>query len=99
MTDAQKEQVRAMRMQGIGYRLIAKSLGLKINQVQLFCKAHGLAGNGELARLNYPIWCQQNDRCPVCGKKVTQPKISRRKCFCSGCCRTRYYRLKKNLEE
>ena len=49
MTDAQKEQVRAMRMQGIGYRLIAKSLGLKINQVQLFCKAHGLAGKGELA--------------------------------------------------
>lgn len=29
MTDAQKEQVRAMRMQGIGYRLIAKSLGLR----------------------------------------------------------------------
>ena len=67
MTDAQKEQVRAMRMQGIGYRLIAKSLGLKINQVQLFCKAHGLAGNGELARLNYPSGGQQNSRCPVCG--------------------------------
>ena len=42
MTETQKEQIRAMRMQGIGYRLIAKSLGLKINQVQLFCKAHGL---------------------------------------------------------
>ena len=77
MTDAQKEQVRAMRMQGIGYRLIAKSLGLKINQVQLFCKAHGLAGNGEIARLNYPIWCQQNNRCPVCGAKVTQPETGR----------------------
>ena len=93
MTDAQKEQVRAMRMQGIGYRLIAKSLGLKINQVQLFCKAHGLAGNGELARLNYPIWCQQNSRCPVCGAKVTQPRTGRRKRFCSGRCRTRYYRM------
>ena len=52
MTDAQKEQVRAMRMQGIGYRLIAKSLGLKINQVQLFCKSHGPAGNGELVKLH-----------------------------------------------
>ena len=89
MTDAQKEQVRAMRMQGIGYRLIAKSLGLKINQVQLFCKAHGLAGNRELARLN----------CPVCGAKVTQPETGRRKRFCSGRCRTRYYRMKKDLEE
>ena len=99
MTDAQKEQVRAMRMQGIGYRLIAKSLSLKINQVQLFCKAHGLAGNGEIARLNYPIWCQQNSRCPVCGAKVTQLETGRRKRFCSGRCRTRYYRMKKDLEE
>ena len=51
MTETQKEQIRAMRMQGIGYRLIANELGLKINQVQLFCKAHGLAGPGELTRL------------------------------------------------
>ena len=94
MTDVQKEQMRAMRMQGIGYRLIAKSLGLKINQVQLFCKAHGLAGNGELARLNYPIWCQQNDRCRICGAKLHQPKIGRKKIFCSGRCRTRFYREK-----
>ena len=99
MTDAQKEQVRAMRMQGIGYRLIAKSLGLKINQVQLFCKAHGLAGKGELAQLNYPIWCQQNSRCPVCGAKVTQLGIGRRKRFCPGRRRTRYYRIKKDTED
>ncbi len=57
MTEMQKEQIRAMRMQGIGYRAIAKAMGLKINQVQLFCKANGLAGTGELANLNYPIWC------------------------------------------
>ena len=98
MTDAQKEQVRAMRMQGIGYRLIAKSLGLKINQVELFCKAHGLAGNGELARLNYPIWCQQNGRCPVCGAKVTQPKTGRYKKFCSRRCRTKAYRIKQEIQ-
>jgi len=95
MTKVQKEQVRAMRMQSIGYRVIAKALGLKINQVQIFCKAHGLAGNGEIARLNYPIWCQQNSRCMTCGTKIIQPKTGRRKKFCSGRCRTRYYREKK----
>ena len=99
MTDAQKEQVRAMRMQGIGYRLIAKSLGLKINQVQLFCKAHGLAGNGELVKLNYPIWCKENNRCILCGRKLKQPGRGRRKQFCDGRCRTRYCRLKNNTEE
>ncbi len=99
MTDAQKEQVRAMRMQGIGYRLIAKSLGLKINQVQLFCKSHGLAGNGELVKLNYPIWCKENNRCILCGRKLKQPGRGRRKQFCDGRCRTRYCRLKNNTEE
>ena len=95
MTNVQKEQVKAMRMNGIGYRVIAKELGLKINQVQLFCKAHGLAGDNHLVDVNYPIWCQQNSRCPVCGAKVTQPRTGRRKRFCSGRCRTRYCREQK----
>lgn len=99
MTDVQKEQVRAMRMNGIGYRVIAKELGLKLNQVQLFCKAHGLAGSSDIAKMNYPIWCQQNNRCPICGAKVTQPETGRRKRFCSGRCRTKHYRMKKNMEE
>ena len=93
MTETQKEQIRAMRMQGIGYRLIANELGLKINQVQLFCKAHGLAGKVELARLNYPIWCH------ICGAKLIQPKTGRRKRFCSGRCRTRYCLMKKEMED
>ena len=99
MTETQKEQIRAMRMQGIGYRLIAKELGLKINQVQLFCKAHGLSGPAEIAVLNYPVWCEQNGRCPVCGSKISQPKTGRRKKFCSGRCRTRYCLMKKQTEE
>lgn len=98
MTDIQKEQVRAMRMQGIGYRVIAKSLGLKINQVQLFCKAHGLAGNAEIARMNYPLWCSRNGRCPVCGTKIKPPRTGRNKTFCSGRCRTKAYRMRKEIE-
>ena len=95
MTDSQKHQVRAMRMQSIGYKAIARSLGLKINQVQLFCKAHGLAGDNHLVDVNYQIWCQQNSRCPICGAKISQPKTGRRKKFCSGRCRTRYCREQK----
>ena len=95
MTELQKMQIRTMRMQGIGYHAIAKELCLKENQVQLFCKAHGLAGDNNLVRLNYPIWCQQNNRCPVCGAKISQPETGRRKKFCSGRCRTRYCREQK----
>ena len=48
MTETQKEQILSMRMQGIGYRIIGKMLNLNENLVQLYCKAHGLAGDGNL---------------------------------------------------
>lgn len=94
MTDKQREEIRKLRLNGLGYKMIAKLVGSKENNVHEFCKAHGLAGSAELVRLNYPIWCKQNSRCPICGAKIIQPKTGRRKKFCSGRCRTRYCRLK-----
>lgn len=95
MTDEQKEKIRSMRMQGMGYHVIAKELCLKENQVQLFCKMHGLAGDSDLVRLNYPVWCKQNNRCPICGTKINQPQTGRKKKFCFGRCRTRSCREQK----
>ena len=94
MTDVQKELIRAMRLQGIGYRAIARSLHLRLNKVELYCKTHGLAGDGWLVRKNYPVWCGNNDRCPVCGKKLEQSGRGRKKKFCSGKCRTAWCRMK-----
>lgn len=99
MTDEQKEKIRSMRIQGIGYRLIAKELCLKENQVQLFCKAHGLAGSADLTRLNFPIWCYQNNHCLACSAKLKQTKRGRKKKFCSGRCKTRYFRENHETEE
>ena len=99
MTDKQREEIRQMRLNGLGYKIIAKMIGSKEKNVYAYCKAHGLAGSAEIVKLNYPIWCRQNSRCPVCGTKVTQPEIGRRKRFCSGRCRTRYYRMKKDMED
>lgn len=102
MTDKQKEQIVSMRMQGIGYRAICKTLNLKENQVQLFCKAHGLAGDAAFVGRNHIIWCEQNSRCLLCGTEVTQPRTGHRRKFCSGRCRTRYCRLRqrnKDMEE
>lgn len=99
MTEAQKELIRSMRLQGIGYRAIAKSLHLRLNRVELYCKTHGLAGDGSLVRLNYPIWCEENNCCRVCGKKLTQPERGRKRQFCSGRCRTIYCRRKHEEED
>ena len=69
MTDVQKELIRSMRLQGIGYRAIARSLHLKLNKVELFCKTHGLAGGeGWLNRMNYPGG-EQNDSPPRAAKR------------------------------
>lgn len=98
MTDEQKNAIRTMRLKGYGYKAIGKALDLNENRVQLYCKSHGLAGSAELIKLNYPIWCQQNSRCMTCGIKITQPKTGRRKKFCSGRCRTRYFRENYEME-
>ena len=56
MKQEQKELIRSLRLQGWGYKRIAKELRLNRNQVQLYCKTHGLAGAGEFVKLNLPIW-------------------------------------------
>lgn len=99
MTETQKEQILSMRMQGIGYRIIGKMLNLNENLVQLYCKAHGLAGDGNLVMLNHDIWCRENNRCILCGRKLKQPRHGRRKQFCDGRCRTHCCRLKNKSEE
>ena len=98
MTDTQKAKIVSMRMQGIGYHVIGKTLNLNENQVQHYCKTHGLAGDASLVSLNHAIWCEQNNRCVFCGNKLKQPRTGRRKRFCSGNCRTKYCLMRKRNE-
>ena len=99
LTETQKQQILSMRMQGIGYHVIGRTLDLNENQVQLYCKAHGLAGDAGLVSLNHAVWCRENNRCAFCGRKLKQPRRGRRRRFCSGSCRTRYCIMKKTQEE
>lgn len=39
MTNQQKEQLRTMRLQGVGYIKIGKALGISDNTVRSFCVA------------------------------------------------------------
>ena len=50
-------------------------------------------------KLNLPIWYENNDRCIICGEKLSRKQRGRKKRFCSGKCRTKYYRAKKQEEE
>ncbi len=98
MTNEQKALIRTYRLQGSGYKRIAKELHLTVDQVQRYCRKNGLAGPGQLVALNLSVWYEQNMRCKVCGKKLKQPARGRKRHFCSGRCRTAYYRQAKEKQ-
>ena len=59
MTGQQKEQIRTMRLQGIGYIKIGKALGISDNTVRSFCRRNGLGDKSKNA-----VACKQ------CGKLI-----------------------------
>ena len=69
MTGHQKEHITAMRMQGIGYSTIGKSLGLKKETVAAFCRKNGLSGVKAADNRVIPF---QTDTCLVCGTVLVQ---------------------------
>ena len=80
MTDLQKEQIKTLRLQGIGYVKIGEMLGISDNTVRSFCRRNGL---GDAAK--------NTVACKHCGKLIKIiPKQKPRK-FCSDACRTAWW--------
>ena len=80
MTDLQKEQIKTLRLQGIGYVKIGEMLGISDNTVRSFCRRNGL---GDAAK--------NTVSCKHCGKLIKIiPKQKPRK-FCSDACRTAWW--------
>lgn len=52
MTEIQRVQIEALRMQGKGYKAIASAVGLSRDIVRNYCKANGMEGIGEAAAIN-----------------------------------------------
>ncbi|WP_110114244.1 hypothetical protein [Bacillus sp. CGMCC 1.16541] len=44
MNDEQRNQIRILRYQGVGYMKIGKTLGLSRDIIRNYCKRHGLDG-------------------------------------------------------
>lgn len=80
MTNLQKEQIKAMRLQGIGYIKIGEALGISDNTVRSFCRRNGL---GETSKNT--VACKQ------CGRPVKVTPKQKPKKFCSDACRTAWW--------
>lgn len=80
MTICEKEQIRSMRIQGIGYGTIARNLSLSENSVRTYCRRNGLGAD-----------CKNGVVCKNCGKLIKViPKQKPRK-FCSDACRVAWW--------
>ena len=79
MTDEQKQQIIALRRDGVGYGRIAAQLQISINTVKSFCRRHSLA-----ARTDGAV-------CEYCGKPIAQNPGRKRKRFCCNACRNKWW--------
>ena len=52
MTKEQAAQIKELRMQGKGYKAVASAVGLSRDIVRNYCRANGMEGYGEAAKLN-----------------------------------------------
>ena len=78
MTDAQKEQVRYLRCEGLGYGAIATRLGISENTVKSFCRRNNLTG---VASKEPVVVCRN------CGRPLPQYSKRKQRKFCSEACR------------
>lgn len=89
MTDMQKETIRYLRCEGLGYKAIASRLAISENTVKGFCRREGLSGD-----MPPPI-----SACRHCGVALEQTPKAKPKKFCSEACRRAWWKVRPYLSE
>lgn len=77
MLDSQKQDIIALRQEGMSYGEIAKKMGISINTIKSFCRRTPTR--------------QGENVCKHCGKPVEQKAGRREKKFCSDACRMKWW--------
>lgn len=92
MTDLDREQIRDLRLKGVGYKAIASVLGLSRDTVRGYCKRNGLHGDSRVVSLNVEEKKKKNLLCACCSKPIKQKKRGRARRFCSDECRRKWWK-------
>lgn len=80
MTYEQKRMIEKYRRKGVGYKQIAKDMGISLNSIKSYCRRNNLCSDA----------LQQDEEvseCEQCGKEIIQTKGRKHKRFCSDNCR------------
>ncbi|CQR75080.1 helix-turn-helix domain-containing protein [Sporomusa ovata] len=87
MTPEQKEEIYKLRLQGLGYKAIAREMQLTVDAIKGYCRRHHLNGPAEVVELNSEVIKEKNALCLHCKNPIRQKQYGRRKRFCSDACR------------
>lgn len=88
--DAEREEVRVLRLSGIECSKIAEQIGLPLEQVIEYCRKLGLPEAGSCHLL--PPGGIRERRCPVCGRIIGQSGQGAPRKYCSDECSAEYER-------
>ncbi|MBP2659701.1 MAG: polymerase subunit sigma-70 [Firmicutes bacterium] len=86
MTLAQKEEIRKLRLQGLGYKSISQEMHISVDAVKGYCKRQ-ILGPANAILINPPETKQSNAVCLHCNKPIQKRNRGRTKKFCSDDCR------------
>ena len=82
MTEEQKQRIEIMRRSFIGYKKIAKELGINLNAVKSYCRQHHLQESDLLKLSGLCLYCNQ----PLKNTPHKRPKK-----YCSDACRQAWW--------
>lgn len=77
MNETQKEEIKRLRQNGLGYKRIATALSLSVNTVKSYCQRE---------KLDKACFIEEN-RCRLCGHVLKQTRGKKEKKYCSDSCR------------
>ena len=90
MTDVQKEQIIALRKEGLSYGEIAYKLDLRTNTVKSYCRRKFNGRSKTKSAEPKPIVASV-DYCQECGKPIRQIQGRKTRRFCSDSCRMKWW--------
>lgn len=83
MTENEKHRIVELKVQGLGYRAIAKELGIAVSTVSSY-----------LRRIK-DVEAISKQKCKCCGLELKQTKGHRQRVFCSDKCRIKWWKNNK----
>ncbi|MCR5100350.1 MAG: DNA gyrase inhibitor YacG [Butyrivibrio sp.] len=86
MTNEQKDKIRQLRNEGMGYKEISDVIGLSSEAIRSFCRR-----DNKSIRPKVNVCETFTDKCPVCGKTIEQTPHKKHKKFCSDKCRMSWW--------